>query len=135
MALTAIPRLVKLGLLVALVGIGASCGGDDDAADTASLDQPVALGEQLYINKCASCHGTDLRGTDSGPSHLSIVYEPGHHPDDAFRAAVLQGVTAHHWEFGDMQPVAGLTDEDLDAIIAFVRAAQERDGFEPYPPD
>jgi len=125
---------VVAGLAVGAMAV-AGCGGDDDDANTASLGEPVALGEQLYVNRCASCHGTDLRGTELGPSHLSIVYEPGHHPDDAFRAAVEQGVTAHHWEFGDMAPIAGLADDELDAIIAFVRSAQEREGFEPYPPE
>jgi len=36
--------------------------------------------------------------------------------------------------FGRCPPVGGLTDADLDSIVAFVREAQEREGFEPYPP-
>lgn len=94
----------------------------------------VATGEPLYQASCGECHGTDLRGTDQGPSLLSIVYEPAHHSDAAFQLAVRNGSPAHHWSFGPMEPVPGLTDEDVDAITVFVRSVQEREGFEPYPP-
>lgn len=124
---------VRIGCVIVVVGLLANCGGND-RAETASPEASGESGEQLYLNHCASCHGSDLRGTDKGPSHLSIVYEPDHHPDDAFRSAVRNGVTAHHWEFGDMAPIPGLTDDAIDAIVAYVRTTQERNGFEPYPP-
>lgn len=94
----------------------------------------VAQGEPLYQASCASCHGADLRGTDKGPSHLSIVYEANHHGDGAFILAALRGVPQHHWPYGDMPPVPGLGEEDLEAIIAYVREQQRLHGFEPYPP-
>ncbi len=121
-----------------LVALGA-CGSDDDAAtptsSSSSVDPGQLPGAALYAQSCASCHGADLRGTDKGPSHLSIVYEPNHHSDDSFRNAVANGVGSHHWNFGDMDPVPSLSAEDVDAIIAYVRAVQTRDGFEPYPPE
>ena len=46
---------------------------------------------ELYKDACASCHGDDLRGTDKGPSHLSRVYEPGHHSDASFVSAIRNG--------------------------------------------
>jgi mono/diheme cytochrome c family protein len=101
----------------------------------AGLSELEARGRELYLNQCASCHGADLRGTDRGPSHLSIVYEPGHHSDESFRAAIRDGAPQHHWRFGDMPPVEGLDDAEIDAVIAYVREVQEREGFEPYPPD
>lgn len=121
-------------LTVAVVLLGA-CGGDDETTDQPSdgTDE-IAEGETAYVAHCAECHGVDLRGTDTGPSFLSIVYEPSHHPDDAFRSAPRVGVVAHHWDFGDMAPVPDVTDEELESIIAFVRDAQEREGFEDYPP-
>jgi hypothetical protein len=33
-----------------------------------------------------------------------------------------------------MPPVAGLTDEEVEAIIGFVREQQAEHGLEPYPP-
>ena len=75
-------------------------------------------------------HGADLRGTDKGPSHLSIVYEPNHHGDDAFRSAIVNGARQHHWNFGDMAAIPGLDDTQIDAVIDFIRSEQERQGFE-----
>ena len=88
----------------------------------------------LYQANCAECHGADLRGTDKGPGHLSVVYEPNHHGDAAFALAVYSGVRQHHWPFGDMAPVEGLDDDDIARIVAFVRENQRVSGFEPYPP-
>lgn len=84
----------------------------------------------MYAASCASCHGADLRGTADGPSHLSIVYEPNHHSDDSFRSAIANGAPQHHWSFGAMEPVDGLTDADVEAVIGYVRAEQRRQGFE-----
>lgn len=127
-----------VAMVVAVVGFG---GGSDSAAPVGGdtgipVQDPtlVSAGEPLYQANCADCHGTDLRGTSVGPSHLSIVYEPGHHGDAAFLLAVRSGVRQHHWPFGDMAPVPGLSDEDVVAIIAYVREKQRINGFEPYPP-
>jgi hypothetical protein len=62
------------------------------------------------------------------------VYASDHHPDASFRAAISQGSRAHHWDFGDMRPVEGLADDEIDRIIAYVREQQEIHGLEPYPP-
>lgn len=115
----------------------AACGSTTNLADTGIEPQDpelVELGAGLYEATCAECHGSDLRGTDKGPSHLSYVYRPNHHADGAFFLAVLRGSTAHHWRFGDMSPVEGLTTEDVEAIVAYVREQQRLEGFEAYPP-
>lgn len=118
-------------IVVAVLIIG--CSGDDATEQTAP-DAAVApagsVGADVYANSCASCHGADLRGTDKGPSQLSIVYEPNHHPDDAYRSAIAIGAPQHHWTFGDMPPVEGLNNEEIEAVIAFIRAEQARLGFE-----
>lgn len=120
-----------LPLLVASIAISA-CGGSDasDAASPAAASDIETRGAEVYAASCASCHGIDLRGTDKGPSHLSIVYEPNHHSDDAFRSAIANGAPQHHWGFGNMDPVRGLSDDDVEAVIAYVRFEQERQGFE-----
>jgi mono/diheme cytochrome c family protein len=118
-------------LLAAALSAAAGCGSDGADSDGAAAQSGAAL----YAASCASCHGEDLRGTDKGPSHLSVVYEPNHHPDESFRAAIAQGVPAHHWSFGDMPPVTGLDESEVDAIIAYIREVQAREGFEAYPPD
>lgn len=112
----------------ALALFAAACSESSNTAATA----PSGRGAELYQANCASCHGSDLRGTERGPSHLSIVYEPSHHSDDSFRSAIANGAGQHHWNFGNMPAITGLDDEEVDAVISFIRAAQEREGFEPY---
>jgi mono/diheme cytochrome c family protein len=129
------PRIAKSLLVAAVLMLVVTACGDGAGEEIIELDAAlVAEGAGLYEAFCAECHGSDLRGTDLGPSHLSIVYEPGHHGDGAFQIAVLIGATPHHWDFGPMPPVEGLNEDDVDAIIAFVRQRQREEGFEPYPP-
>jgi mono/diheme cytochrome c family protein len=121
---------MAVAVVVVWVALLAACGSDAGDANGGP-----ANGSALYAERCAACHGADLRGTGMGPSQLSIVYEPNHHPDESFRAAIRDGVTPHHWDFGPMPAVSGLDDDEVNAIIAYIREVQEREGFEPYPPD
>lgn len=126
-----IVRAVPTGaaIICAAVLLGA-CGSDATTEASTVGEGGVEPGAEVYASSCASCHGSDLRGSDKGPSHLSIVYEPNHHSDDSFRSAIANGAPQHHWGFGDMAPVKGLSDEDVDAVIAYIRAEQGRQGFE-----
>ena len=126
-------------MVIAIAGFGSRQSSTDstvsgDPAAGAGSEPLVALGEQLFLQNCAACHGLDLRGTAVGPSLLSIVYEPDHHGDAAFLLAVRNGVRQHHWTFGDMPPIPGLSDTDVAAIVTYVREQQRTNGFEPYPP-
>lgn len=87
-------------------------------------------GRALYGQACSACHGAALQGTNAGPTFLSRIYAPGHHADISFMFAVERGVQAHHWTFGNMPPVEGLTNEQVLAIIAFIRAQQREAGIE-----
>jgi len=95
-------------------------------------DVPVELraGAELYGLNCASCHGEEAVGTDQGPPLVHRIYEPSHHADGAFLMAALRGVTAHHWTFGDMPPVEGITQEQVQAITTYVRWLQRRAGIQ-----
>mgnify|MGYP006077129643 FL=1 len=122
-------QLIAAVVTVALLVFAAACGGAPEATEPAPLVGP-GVGADLYQSNCASCHGADLQGTDKGPSHLSIVYEPNHHGDDAFRSTILHGARQHHWNFGDMAAITGLDNDEIDDIIAYVRSEQERHGFD-----
>lgn len=129
--------VVVMVVAVVAFGGGDSPGDAPAGGDTGIPPQDpdlVAAGEPVYQAYCAVCHGIDLRGTPVGPSHLSIVYEPNHHSDAAFALAIVDGSPQHHWPFGDMQPVPGLTDGEIEAVIAYIREQQRINGFEPYPP-
>lgn len=94
------------------------------------LEGQAAMGERAFNAKCAECHGENAAGRQGkGPPLIHKYYEPSHHGDMAFRLAPQQGVRAHHWKFGDMPPVEGLTGGDIDAIIAYVRRLQQANGI------
>jgi mono/diheme cytochrome c family protein len=102
-------------------------------APSAGLMPNPAKGKGLYAQNCASCHGVDLKGRDSGsdkgPPFLNRVYEPSHHGDAAFQRAAALGAKAHHWKFGDMPPVKGLTPDDVAHITAYIRMVQRKAGI------
>ena len=96
---------------------------------SAGLVVDAGKGKMLFAENCASCHGADLKGTKKGPAMLHRVYEPSHHGDISFQFAVQNGVGAHHWPFGDMPAVPGLTPDDVAHIIAYVRGEQVKAGI------
>ena len=121
--------------MVLAVGLLSACNSPlTEVAPPVTDPAVIANGQTLYETFCSDCHGIDLRGTDKGPSHLSAVYEPGHHADGAFLIAVLSGVRQHHWSFGNMDSIPGLDPEEIAAITAYVRSVQRQQGFESYPP-
>ena len=86
-------------------------------------------GAQLFAENCARCHGDTADGTQIGPPLVHKIYEPGHHADFSFYRAVSNGVVSHHWDFGDMPPVAGLSEDEVSQIVAHVRHLQREAGI------
>ena len=118
-------------ILIATMALVVSACSGDDVESVAVVELPAdADGATTYAARCASCHGADLRGTDKGPSQLSIVYEPGHHGDDGYRSAIRNGAPQHHWGFGNMPAVENITDDQIERVISFIRSEQRRQGFE-----
>ena len=75
-----------------------------------SYSQNAQIGQRLFEAKCADCHGPNAVGQAGvAPPLIHIIYEPNHHGDESFQRAVALGVRAHHWKFGNMPAVAGLT--------------------------
>lgn len=114
------------------VALLVACSADEAPEERAVPSGPFegTTGAELYAQACATCHGADLLGTDQGPPFLDRVYEPGHHPDVAFVAAAMMGVRSHHWDFGNMPPIEGITEEQVEAIVAFVREEQRAAGIQ-----
>ena len=90
-----------------------------------ALTTNAEIGRTIYDAKCAICHGADGEGqADVAPPLVHIIYEPSHHGDEAFQRAAAQGVRAHHWKFGDMPPVEGLTRGDVAMVVTYIRELQ-----------
>ncbi len=123
-------RLRLVFALVSLLATGAAFaqGMQIPKPSPGLMPNPVA-GKGLYERSCGQCHGVDLRGSKEGPPLLHRIYEPSHHADIAFQLAVKNGSRQHHWNFGDMKPVAGLTPDDVAHITAYVRAEQRKAGI------
>ncbi|MGB5863141.1 MAG: cytochrome c [Sulfitobacter sp.] len=96
----------------------------------ASFTEQEQIGETAFNAKCAVCHGDNAAGQDGiAPPLIHKIYEPSHHGDTSFQLAAMNGVQAHHWPFGNMPAVEGITPSDITNIIAYVRAIQRANGI------
>jgi mono/diheme cytochrome c family protein len=94
----------------------------------------ISLGEEVYAQQCASCHGENLEGEadwmsrnpdDSfrAPPHDASGHT-WHHSDRVLREATLQG-GARLGEFGtsDMPVFAEiLSEREVDAVLAYIKS-------------
>lgn len=95
-----------------------------------SLSANAEIGKLGFDAKCAVCHGANAAGQEGvAPPLVHKIYEPGHHGDGAFLLAAKNGVRSHHWNFGNMPPVEGVTDGDVKMIVAYVRELQRANGI------
>ena len=94
------------------------------------IDGNAAIGQRIFENACVACHGTNAVGVEgAGPPLIHVIYEPSHHADESFQRAVALGVRSHHWRFGDMPPVEGLTRGDVAMVVAYIREIQRANGI------
>ncbi len=131
--------------MLAIVSSGwlVGCGeGEDDGYSTADAAESPGIsvsvpdlsdtaldGAELFGANCSECHGASAGGTSQGPPLVDKIYEPGHHADFSFVRAVEVGSPQHHWQFGDMDPVPGLSPEEVNKIICYVRELQYANGI------
>ncbi len=95
-----------------------------------NLSEKAVMGKRAFDAVCAACHGENTAGVmGAGPTFVSRIYETTHHGDASFLSAAANGVTAHHWPFGNMPPQKGLTKNDLGNIVAYVREIQRANGI------
>jgi ubiquinol-cytochrome c reductase cytochrome c subunit len=109
----AIAVLLLLGLLVTGGAYSFLAPKDANAAVSADADQ-VKHGQDLFIANCATCHGLNAEGTESGPSLVGV------------------GAAAVDFQVGTgRMPLAGpnvqapenkvkFSDEDISALSAYV---------------
>ena len=94
------------------------------------LTGEAKMGALAFAAKCATCHGENGGGREGiGPPLVHKFYRPAHHGDAAFYMAAQNGVRSHHWRFGNMPPVKGITRAEVATIIAYIRALQKENGI------
>ena len=130
----------KRSLLIAMALVLAGCeqassGFEDSRADPGDAGR-VALGERVYAQHCASCHGAKLEGQPNWRSRLPNGRLPApphdetghtwHHADALLFAITKQGVVPPYAPAGyesDM-PAFGrtLSDDEIWAVLAFIKS-------------
>jgi mono/diheme cytochrome c family protein len=94
------------------------------------LSAEAQIGKRGFEAKCAECHGQNAAGQNGiAPPLVYMTYEPNHHSDQAFVSAARNGVTSHHWSFGNMPVIKGLTNAEITYIVRYVRELQRANGI------
>lgn len=134
-----IPSLVliaAIGFYIKYGGVNSSVAEAEKSEALVKIEIPAELsglaiiGKRGFDKNCAACHGENAVGQDGiAPPLVHKIYEPSHHGDESFQRAVAMGVRAHHWKFGNMPAIEGLTRADVNAITAYVRELQRHNGI------
>ena len=132
-------RLILTALIIFIVGVtsytvlpmGTDTVNAEEGTPIVAVQIPTELSEIAMIGKrgfdtkCSSCHGENAVGKNGvAPPLIHKIYEPSHHGDESFQRAVAMGVRAHHWKFGNMPAIDGLTRANVKAITEYVRELQ-----------
>jgi mono/diheme cytochrome c family protein len=137
-SVTAFSALAVAFGLACVLWLSVNNSADDIIIETVStnvllpdtLSKNAQIGKLAFEAKCTSCHGTNAAGRDGvAPPLVHIIYESNHHGDESFQRAVAMGVQAHHWSFGNMPAVEGLTRGDVKMIIKYIRELQRENGI------
>ncbi len=129
-AVIAIVVIVALAVLMRSLSDTGETGQPMVQVKVPALSTDAKQGETLFNANCANCHGRNAAGQAGiAPPLVHKIYEPNHHADGAFQRAAKYGVRAHHWRFGNMPPVAGITRHEVSKVIVYVRELQRANGI------
>ena len=118
----------------------ATAAGDDPRADPRDAER-VALGEKLYAQHCAACHGAKLEGQPDWRRRLPNGKLPApphdesghtwHHPDELLFSITKHGIVwpnAPKDYESDMPAFVGkLTDAEIWAVLAYIKSHWKSD--------
>ena len=128
--------IAAIGLYINYGGASSSSAEAEQSEALVKIEIPAELsglaiiGKRGFDKNCAACHGEHAVVQDGvAPPLVHKIYEPSHHGDESFQRAVAMGVRAHHWKFGNMPVIEGLTRADVKAITAYVRELQRHNGI------
>jgi cytochrome c oxidase cbb3-type subunit III len=77
------------------------------AADLSRDPKAMAIGERLFVNNCAACHGSDARGSKGFPNLTDNDWLHGGSPED-----IVESIT--HGRVGMMPPMAAAVGSPAD---------------------
>lgn len=127
--------LIALGLAV---GVAVFLFGSEKDAPKGPADpnneQQVALGETVYNQHCAACHGANLEGQPNWKTPLANGRLPApphdesghtwHHADEVLFRITKEGIAALVPDYESDMPVYRdvLSDEEIWAVLAFIKS-------------
>src|SRR4051794_5904820 len=77
-----------------------------------AFGQSAGAGQQVFVSRCASCHGSDANGGELGPA---ITTRVASRTDDDLRSLLRSGLPA-----SGMPAFANLTTVEVDDLIRYV---------------
>jgi mono/diheme cytochrome c family protein len=83
-----------------------------------------AAGKAVYDKKCATCHGKDGAGNEKMGAMLKVEFralgskDVQAKKDEELRKDIVEGT-------GKMKPVKGMTDAEIENVIAYVRSMKK----------
>lgn len=129
-AAAVVVAIVVAGIWILLNDRGGGNGSARVSVEVPALSAEARAGQALFQQNCAVCHGANAAGGPGGPPLIHQIYAPNHHADISFLLAVRQGVQQHHWGFGNMPPVPGVSEPQVGQIVTYVRELQRANGIE-----
>lgn len=129
-------QLASIGfvLLIGLLTLSACSDTEEVNLSPTATDEPQAqsagalTGEEIYNGLCVACHGSDAKGMPNLGKDLTVSEFFASSSDAELVAFIAKGRPAAHEDNTtgvDMPPRGGnpsLTDEDLAAVVSYVRA-------------
>src|SRR5437588_860831 len=88
-----------------------------------ALAQPLDPGRQIFVSRCAGCHGGDGNGGELGPAIAARVPS---RTDDDLATLLRQGLPA-----AGMPAFSSLTAADAGDLIRYLRTLRPRTGSGP----
>ncbi|MGX1501065.1 mono/diheme cytochrome c family protein [Labrenzia sp. MBR-25] len=130
---------VAVSALAALTAFAQVKGGDTEDGDVTFLGKPVAgeqiaLGQEVYAQNCASCHGANLEGQPNWRRRLENGRMPApphderghtwHHSDRELFTITKRGVGGVVAGYESDMPAYGdvLSDDEIAAVLAFIKS-------------
>ncbi|HEY9080116.1 c-type cytochrome [Magnetovibrio sp.] len=128
-------NVLRLPLIAITTAVALSaCGDNLDRAD-AGNSEAVALGEKLYAENCAECHGADLKGqpnwretkadgTLPAPPHDDSGHTWHHDDQLLFKYTKLGGAGVAPPNFKSAMPGFGanLSDHEIWAVLSYIKS-------------
>lgn len=112
-------------MLKGLAGVAAIAGVLLAASSSPRPGGDATAGKDVFLKKCKTCHGEDGRGNEGMAKLLKTTIAPldsdkvQSKSDAEIKKTITEGKDK-------MKPVKGLSDADIDNVIAYVRTFKKK---------